>query len=271
MKNIPIGFILYLLTFFVACGEKIDSHWNDTTLKIDGLSTDWEGIPLHYNKDMKVMYGLVNNDSILVLMVRFNDQQLARMFSMRGTTVWFNDANEKENKIGIHYVDRSLRRLDFNRPQRQEANAERESSFQAQAIIPKGQFTLAKNDSLTDISLTSIEGINAAVDYQDGLYCYEFGIALKQEKDSPYYLNISDDKMIKIGFEVSPMSEEEREKLKQEMNKRRGSGMRGGGLKGGRRGGGMSGGGMRSPERGMTNMDGVGFWLTVVLANKMEQ
>ena len=89
---------------------------------------------------------------------------------------------------------------------------------------------------------------------------------------SPYYLNISNQKIIKVGLEIVGMSEEEKENLKAEMEERQKS-MQGGdmgwhgrgGTKGGMRGGGKRGGGNR-PQ--MPDMDGEEYWITVQLAVK---
>ncbi|MCK4558761.1 MAG: hypothetical protein KAV45_03185 [Calditrichia bacterium] len=89
---------------------------------------------------------------------------------------------------------------------------------------------------------------------------------------SPYYLNISNPKTIKVGLEIVGMSEEEKENLKAEMEEQRKSmqegdmGGRGrGGMRGGMRGGGIRGGGNR-PQ--MPDMDGEEYWITVQLAVK---
>ena len=155
---------------------------------------------------------------------------------------------------------------------KQNRQSDRNDRYQALSYEPKGQFTLAKNDSLTGIFLDDIIGFEASAGYSDGLYCYEFAVPLTQMEETPYYLDISNTESILIGLEISGMSEEEKEKLKEEMANRRGSGMRGGGRGGrsggGRGGGGMRGGGMRSGGRQMPDMDGKEYWITVMLATK---
>ncbi|MEE9117208.1 MAG: hypothetical protein V3U02_01260, partial [Calditrichia bacterium] len=203
---------------------------------------DWEGFPLQYQEDMKIVYGIVNDDATVNFMIRFNDESLARMFSMRGFTLWLNEEDEEQKQIGIHYRDDSMRHRFM--AERRDRYRERDQDEQISSELPKpkGKFTLAKNDSLT-----SAEG-------------------------SPYYLNISNQKIIKVGLEIVGMSEEEKENLKTEMEERQKS-MQGGdmgghgrgGMKGGMRGGGKRGGGNR-PQ--MPDMDGEEYWITVQLAVK---
>jgi len=69
-------FLSMILFATMGCGEKIDSTWKSQNILIDGNGDDWADIPLQYQEDMNVVYGLVNNDDVIVFMIRFNDQQL---------------------------------------------------------------------------------------------------------------------------------------------------------------------------------------------------
>ena len=254
------------------CGEKIESTWKTQFLTIDGNSQDWEGLPLQYQEDMKIVYGIVNDDATVNVVIRFNDERLARMFSMRGFTLWLNDEDSENKLIGIHYRDDSMR--DRFMAERGDHNRERNQGEQKypDPQKPKGKFTLAKNDSSTTIPLGDITAFEAAADSKDGIFCYEFSIPLTGTEGSVYYLNPSNQKTIKVGLEIVGMSEEEKENLKAEMEEQRksrqGSDMGGrgrGGMKGGMRGSGMRGGGNR-PQ--MPDLDGEEYWISVQLAKK---
>ena len=107
----------------------------------------------------------------------------------------------------------------------------------------------------------------AAADEDEGIFCFEFSIPLVPESGSPYHLEISDQRPVKMGFEIAGMSEEEKENLKTKMEERQGS-MQGGG----RDMGGMSGGGRRRGAGGkrpqMPDMDGEDYWISVKLATQ---
>jgi hypothetical protein len=241
---------------------------------IDGNGDDWEGLPLQYQEDMNVVYGVVNDDKTVDFMIRFNDEKLARMFSMRGFVLWLNGADEEEKQIGIYYRDEVLRHKFLAEMRKRTRDNRNDQRKQFESLKQTGKFHLAKNDTLTSIRLKDIPGFAAAADQNNGIYCFEFSIPLTSESGSPFYLKTLTDGSIKVGLEIVGMSEEEQEKLKEEMEERRSAmegGSRGGpgrsgmqgGARGGRRGGGMRGGDSR-PH--MPDMDGEEHWISVKLA-----
>jgi len=273
MNRKIISFFLSLVLMMTAgCGEKIESTWKNQMLTIDGDSQDWEGLPLQYQEDMKIVYGIVNDDVTVNFVIRFNDERLARMFSMRGFTFWLNGEDSEKKLIGIHYRDDAMRNKVLANERNRSRVQEQEEQPPLQSIKPNGKFTLAKNDTLTKILISDLPAFEAAAASKDGIFCYEFSIPLTSMDGSPYYLNLSDQKNIKVGLEIVGMSEEEKEKLKAEMEERQNSmkggnmgGRSGGGMRGGMRGGGKHGGGSR-PQ--MPDMDGEEYWISVQLAKK---
>ena len=97
MKNL---LILIILIFFFSChAQKIQSSWVDNHIIVDGVIEDWKDIPRTFEKDLKMMLGIANNDDNLYIMYCFNDPNLARMIAMRGITIWFNDEGNKDKII----------------------------------------------------------------------------------------------------------------------------------------------------------------------------
>ena len=270
LKKILLSVLV--ISSLVSCGETIESTWKSQPLVIDGNGKDWEGLPLQYQEGMNLVYGVVNDDRYIDFMVRFNDQRLAQTFAMRGFTVWVNAEDQEEKTLGIHYKDENLKDLAMSRRFNRRPDKDRGGNNPPQAPEPKGQFTLAKNDSLTGISIKETAGFYASAGYEDGLYCYEFSIPLTPTEGSVNYLKISAANKIRIGLEISGLSEEEKKEIEEQMAERRGSGMRDGGMGGDRRGGGMPGGGMRgggmrAGNRSMPDMDGEKIWISVTLAS----
>jgi uncharacterized membrane protein YgcG len=262
--------ISIILVAIIGCGETINSTWKSQDIVIDGHANDWEGIPLQYQEDMKVVYGIINDETVINAMIRFNDERLARMFSMRGFTLWFNENNDEEEQIGIHYRDDAMRDQFRSLSRKNNRNSQYEDQQSPRLQKPKGDFTLANNESLFIMPLTDQPGFNAAADENEGIFCFEFSIPLTPESGSPHHLKTSDLQQIKVGLEIAGMSEEEKENLKAEMEDRRGS-MQGSG-KGGRGMGGMRGGGRRGGGGGnrpqMPDMDGEEYWISVKLATQ---
>ena len=273
MKSQPlILLLLVVVILIVGCGVTINSTWKSQEITIDGNGDDWEGLPLQYQEDMKVVYGIVNDNEAINFIFRFNDADLARLFSMRGFTLWLNDEDFKKKLIGIHYKDDDIRDKFIAELSKRSRGQVQEEQPPFQVVKPKGKFTLAKNDSLTVAPIPELPSFEAAADAKDGVFCYEFGIPLTSVDGSRYYLNLADQKIFNVGLEIHGMSEEEQDKIKAEMEERQGStqdgnmGSRsGGGKRGGMRGGGKRGGGNR-PQ--MPDMDGEEYWITVQIAKK---
>jgi hypothetical protein len=268
-----ISSLLSLLVILTAgCGETINSTWISQDITIDGDGDDWEGIPLQYQEDMKVVYGIANDDEVINFIIRFNDERLARLFSMRGFALWLNEEDSEDKQIGIHYRDDLMRDRFILEQSRHSRNSNDMNQQSSRSPKPKGIFKVAKNDSLTSIPLKDFPVFDAAADERDGIFCFEFSIPLTPESGAPYYLNLTGQIKIKAGLEIVGMSEEEKENLKAEMEEQRNSmkgenvgGRRGGSMRGGIEGGGRRGGGKR-PQ--MPDMDGEEYWISVQLAKK---
>jgi uncharacterized membrane protein YgcG len=275
--KVKVQYLAVLMSMIIiatmGCGETINSTWKSQEITIDGNGDDWEGLPLQYQEDMNVVYGMVNNENTIDFMIRFNDENLARMFSMRGFALWLNGEDDEEKQIGIYYRDEVMHSkfvADMRKKSRENGNDEKR---QPVSVKRTGKFYLANNDTLTSLRLKDIPGFDAAADQNNAVYCFEFSIPLTSETGSPYDLNKFNDGSIKVGLEIVGISEEEKEILEAQMEERRsvmqggsrGGGRSGGGMKGGRRGGGKRGGGNR-PQ--MPDMDGEDYWISVKLATQ---
>ena len=152
---------------------------------------------------------------------------------------------------------------------------------------PLGKFNIQGDNTIDIISVNDNNDIEAKAGLNNGIFCYEFKIPLKNKNTSDkFVMNYKSGKNIKIGFEIAGISEEEKaqimSKMKEKMSQRGskgdrgGSGMsggRGGGMSGGR-GGGRGGGGMGGKPGGssqndmMKQFESQEFWATVKLAEE---
>ncbi len=242
-------FIILIFATLVGCGDQtIRSYKKTSDIIIDGNGKDWSETPLEYNEDMKMVYGVVNDETTLSLMARFSDRQLLRMFQSRGVVLWFNEKNDTDKNIGIYFVDKNMPQIGLKKEgrQRSQANEGLQKPFQL-----TGSFFVVKEDT---IPINDIEEIEAAADYIDGLFCFEFRIPMQNDEYNPYALSFPENSEIGAGIEIAAISKELREKMKAQLAEKK-SGMRGGG----RPGGGMSGsdkpgGRMKGGNRGNRTM-----------------
>ncbi|KAA3600954.1 MAG: hypothetical protein DWQ06_09030 [Calditrichaeota bacterium] len=247
MKNLLLLFSLVLL---IGCGEKkIESQWSDRNFIVDGSSKDWENFPLVYDEDLRLLYGIANNDTCLYLMVRFSDRRIFHQLSRLGFTVWFNENNEKQETLGIHYIN------EF------ENNFSNETVRNLpQEITHSGTFTLSERDSITGgINIKNVRGLQAAASYEDGSHCFELSISLNETEKMIQSLSISSDGKIKLCLEIGNLGETEMVQRSQD----RKSGVRRGG-----RGGGNGRRQGKPLENFTKNLENKKIWLTLKLNSK---
>jgi len=275
LSHLLLAWALPVILLMPGCGETVESTWVRSPLVVDGNGKDWNQYPLFYNEDFNLVYGFANNDSLLYCMIRFNDPRLARMMAVRGFTLWADNPDEEEKLLGIHYQDPGLRENLMHMPHGGRRQSEQQSNSFQKLVPPNGRFTIVRHDTESELDVKDSQGLNAAAGLDGGLYCFEFSLAFQGDASFSQFLNSSPGKSIKVGFEIAGLSEEEQERIKEEMAERgeemgeERDGMRSGrdgemgGMRGGGRPGGMHDGGPRRPD-----FDGEEFWITVKLAKQ---
>lgn len=258
---------LFILIILNGCKDKsIKSEWKESEITIDGNSADWPDYSLKFVEwdNIQAILGIINNDTSLNLMIRFRDKRLVRMIEAHGLILWFNE--KKKNNLGIYYVNNDFRNriksIGSYRPNKGEIIRPPE-----EAPHPAGSFCVVQEDT-NEIPESGFRGILAAADVIDGSYCYEFQVLLLTNSSSPYTLYTPLGNKLKIGFEIQPISKEEKEQMKEMMEERERefSGRRGNGMPGSR----MPGGRMGRGKAGYSipDLDGKKVWFTVLLSKK---
>lgn len=278
LKKYFNGFVVSVALFMVmigGCGNKqIQSNWKQSAIVVDGQVSDWSGYSSEYYEkdDIHILLAIINDDSSLNMMIRFNDQYLARMFERRGIVLWFDGNCKKDKYYGVYYINPDAKNMippSFGMGgKRLPGVLERN-----QPLTPQGSFSLINQDTLRIPSI-GISGLQAKAGLARGAYCYEFEIPLQQNEDSPLALFVSQQKKINVGVDIPPVDKEERARMEEMMADRNVQGRPLGGRAGsngmpggGKRGGGMPGGENRGPGGMMPDFDGKEIWFTVILAS----
>jgi hypothetical protein len=278
--NYSISSFKLLITFIfistiITCGEeKMISVWSEKPLLADGDSKDWNKIQTEYIEKNEFLFtmGLANNDTALNVMFKFRNNPIARMIEMRGLTLWLGDKNKTES-YGILYRNEGLRDSIYARmTERGIGRGNFREPFQNRTITLNGSFSLVQAGTEEKIAISQLSGLAAGAGSQNSVYSFEYKIPLKETENKLLVLNGEDRSAIKIGIEIMPMSEEEREMMEKMREERRDRIPPGGGMPpdGGRR---MRPGrdiqGDRMPAGNMmNNTDGKKIWFNVQLARK---
>jgi hypothetical protein len=264
--------VILILTFpFIGCGdEKLESQWIHSGVIVDGNADDWSDYPVKYfDKDgMEFIIGVVNNDSILNVMIRLRDQRMARMLEHRGVTFWINKEGKKEKQFGILYKNPVTQAVAPFPPDGPPGSPPPNQNFDA-SYKPRGEFSLLETDTLK-IPPEGLKGIQGKTGVKESIYCYEIMVPLKKIGVSLNGNGTAGSKR-SLGIEVAGVSEEEKARMKEMMAEKADRGRPGGGMGGGRPAAGMRGSGDGPPDgklAGMPNMDGKELWFTVILATR---
>lgn len=272
MKKFGLLSVFGIFVLIGCHGKEIKNQWAPQNLSIDGKSEEWENVPLTYAEKTNMAMGLTNDSENLFVMFRLNDMEMARRIQMMGVTVWLNKDEKKEKDYGINYrgsaeMQREMRsrempndRDDVMGQERMRPKMERFS-----ADLPDfGKIRIIENKEERDIPENNLIGPAAASGLSSGYYCYEFRM--------PIPINVELGKKIKVGLELGGLSNENKEKMRGDMESggRSGGGRSGGGMGGGRggmRGGGRPGG-MLQPGSGLEKQE---LWFDVVLATRNQK
>jgi hypothetical protein len=264
----------------IAAAETTEITRKNRDIVIDGNFTDWKDIPTQFDENLNLVSGIINDDSCLYVMLRFQDAHLARKMNMCGSTLWLNSNNKKEKKLGIRYFNENLPA----EPDREKPPAEM-SEIKSRELEPvrgniemNGSFSVREDDFTSLISETQFKGAAA---FQTGFYCFEYQIPLTEIKSKAAGLKIKPGEKFKIGLEIEAVSSEMRAKMEERMKDRKppegdrpgggpmggmgGNPPGGGQMGGGPRGGGSMGGSqMRGDRPQMEKNEEI--WLTLKLA-----
>ena len=257
MRSLKILTLILMVTMLTSCGKEIKSVWNNSEITIDGKNTEWDNFPLEYDEGLQIIYGVINNDNVMNFVVAFSDVQLARKFNRQGVILWINGQNDDEKVIGIAYKDTSRPRMpgrmgempnsgempDMNGgPGMGGMQGGFDRNKMNEPVKLSGTFTMAYDDTVSNINIAEMQGWKAAANYDDGLYCFEFEVPLKKNGNNPY-IDLKDKEEIQVCLTLNGLSEKEKDAIKKRLSKMR-SRMGGGGMGGGMGGpGGGFGGG----------------------------
>ena len=249
-----IIFGIHFLLFTACGGKKVASQWKNAAITVDGQGDDWATIPLLYYDEFKFVMGIANTANTLDIMIRFNDPELAAMIQRRGVTLWIDRNKKKKKTYGVQFIDPSAFERDMMPPvrNRDDRAAPQMNEETLRRRLSRGKFMVVNNDTPQEITGGLKDSIKTAADYQNGLFCFEFGLLFNEKFPSPGE--------IQIGFELAGLDKERRKEMRMQMERSMNSDAREGGPGGGMRQGDISG--------KSYSINGKELWLTVLLASE---
>jgi len=201
--------LLYIGLVFQGCSTKtIESHWQHEVPSVDGMADDWTPASLNYQEELKLAYGVGNDDENVRFVIRFNDRRLAHKIDRRGMVIWL----DKDKKRGIRYIDESARDRMWE-SMMEGRGGMRANPQNIQPSLLSGKFFWVENKIETEITREKSDSYKAVASLVVGSYCLDY------DRSRGWF---SPDKKITAGIELSGISDE----LKK-MIENRSSGMKG--------------------------------------------
>ncbi len=237
--RIVFALLLFASLILSACSKaKIKSTIVDTAIQIDGSASDWENVPLFFNKKPPFVLGAVNDTNKLSLMLRFNDPTLAQMMYRRGFNIWFDD----EEQFGLNFSGRrqSIRPQGRQRVNTDSLNRNRFQNMGFPLSLSLQDFDVFLKGSVRNVNQTDVRYLSAASGVEEGLFCFEFSVPLVPESERGHGAVINKKNTVNITFKIKEM--------KRPAGTNSAMSMRGGGMSGGKSGG-MRGGGRKGGGR----------------------
>lgn len=198
--------ITSLLTFFVGCSSTVEltSTPVENPIKINGDASDW-GTNLKYFSDEKVALGVANDNSYLYLCLTTADMSKVMPMFVGGFTVWVENENNDENKIGIKFPLNNIvteSRMMLNPREFREKGRDMMIS---KMIKKQDEIRILNKDNfpVTVISTSDSSGLKAHLGFNNGQFVYELRVPLKTDEQNKYGINAVSGNKLLVKFETN--------------------------------------------------------------------
>jgi hypothetical protein len=121
---------------FVGCNSvKLNSHWKDSPILVDGQTRDWDNAPRQTFEKPRISIAAINDDSTLYLMLHTNDDEFQQMLMRSGITLWFDSTARKKKEFGYSFRAAGMNMPDHDK--RRPPN-DGEEKWNDKAMMPGG-------------------------------------------------------------------------------------------------------------------------------------
>lgn len=257
MRNSFLAFVVILPTLaagtYAAKRQRIDSHWRDREIAVDGDSGDWAGPLQTLDEHHPLTAGVANDGQSLYLVLTTSDPAVRRQIVRQGLIVWFDPGGGDKKHLGIKFPVGLMATMAGR------GGRGRPGPDQPDQTEPPNRLEVygpAKDDAHSFVTEMA-PGIAVKVGQVEGYLVYELKVPLAKSTETPYAIETRPGASIGLGFETPKIERPSR-----------GTGGFGGGM--GRRGGGGMGGrggGMGGRrDSGFEQPKPLKLWSTVQLA-----
>src|SRR4051812_9170898 len=88
---------------FASTRQRIDSHWRDRAIAIDGDNGDWAGPLQPLEEQHPIMAAAANDGEFLYLVLSTSDAAVRRQILGQGLIVWFDPSGGDKKHFGLKF------------------------------------------------------------------------------------------------------------------------------------------------------------------------
>jgi hypothetical protein len=256
--------------------QRIDSHWRDKEIVIDGDYVEWKGPLVQVNDKDPITAAAVNDGQFLYVVLSTSEPAMRMQILRRGLIVWFDPAGGSKKHFGVKFPvgiiteeGRGARRGGRRGPYSGggPAGESRDPDQDVDRLEPTNRLEVfgPQKDDAHNFVADMAPGIAVKVGQVEGALVYELKVPIGRTAEFPYAIEAKPGALIGFGLETPKME-------KPSAERRGGMGGMGGGMGGrgrGGMGGGGRGGGMGGGRRGDSGFDApkpLKSWATIQLA-----
>jgi len=175
----------------------IKNDWKSNDILIDGDISDWDGIDLGYLEETKTVFGTVNDDEYLYVMLRFNDSKLAQKIQKMGISLWLDESNDQKKNYGLCFTGglKAQQKLEIEGRHLNRKSPLYLGKTSKQNLPAAGMINIIDGDNNSTAIANKTSGFAAASSKKELTYYYEFRLPLQ----SIAQLNDKFDLCIEVG------------------------------------------------------------------------
>ena len=222
---------------FAATRQRIESHWRDGAVVIDGDHGEWAGPLRPVDEKLPIVIAAMNDGQFLYLVLSTSDLAARRQIMRQGLIVWFDPSGGDKKHFGVKFPVGVL-------------------SVQPDRLEPTNRLEVygPEKDEAHSFVTEMAPGIAVKVGEVQSFFVYELKVPLARSTEWPYAIEAKPGTLIGLGLETPKIERPSREGP----GGTGGFGGRGGRM-GGRRGAGGNDGQFEPPKPLKT-------WATIQLA-----
>ncbi len=197
----------------VAKDKIITSMWCATPLKVDGTSTDWQGVPMTFEKKVQVDYAFMNDANYLYVFFVFKDPTYLSSINQTGMTMYFNTEGKKKKDYGINFIQKRISAQQYialiEKQQGPLAEADKNKLLAnpQYAIFAADVINKKAKEGTPDPPADAKAAIYRIQQDQEKNVSIEFAVPLMRVAELAAGIGTEPGKTIKVGFEWGGMTE----------------------------------------------------------------